>query len=81
MLVPYPHAAADHQRQNAKYMLEQGAAVYLEDNEISEKTLLSAILSLLTDRETLIKVQQSAMKLARYDGVDKIVQQLKNIIQ
>ncbi len=81
VLVPYPHAAADHQRQNAKYMLEQGAAVYLEDNEISEKTLLSAILSLLTDRETLIKVQQSAMKLARYDGVDKIVQQLKNIIQ
>lgn len=81
VLVPYPYAAADHQRKNAKYMLEQGAAIYLEDNEVSEKTLLSAILSLLTDREKLIKVQQAAMKLARYDGVEKIVHQLKEIIQ
>lgn len=79
ILVPYPHAAADHQRKNAKYMVEQGAALYLEDNEVTEKTLLTVILSLLTDKEKLIKVQQGALKLARYDGVEKIVSQLKHI--
>ena len=60
-------------------MVEQGAALYLEDNEVTEKTLLTAILSLLTDKEKLIKVQQGALKLARYDGVEKIVSQLKHI--
>lgn len=81
ILVPYPHAAADHQRKNAKYMVEQGAALYLEDNEVNEKTLLSAILSLLTDKEKLIKIQQCALRLAKYDGVDKIVVQLKNLVK
>lgn len=81
ILVPYPHAAADHQRKNAKYMVEQGAALYLEDNEVNEKTLLSSVLSLLTDKEKLIKTQQGALRLAKYDGVKNIVEQLKNLIK
>ncbi len=79
ILIPYPHAAADHQRKNAKYMLEKGAALYLEDNEVTDKTLLSSVLSLVIDKDNLIKVQQNALKLARYDGVEKIVNQLKCI--
>jgi UDP-N-acetylglucosamine--N-acetylmuramyl-(pentapeptide) pyrophosphoryl-undecaprenol N-acetylglucosamine transferase len=31
ILVPYPHAAADHQRYNAKAMEKAGTALYLED--------------------------------------------------
>lgn len=79
ILIPYPHAAADHQRKNAKYMFEQGASLYLEDHELNEKTLLENLTLLITNKEKLAKLQGAAMKLAKYDGVDKIVSQLKKI--
>lgn len=79
ILVPYPHAAADHQRKNAKYMLEQGASLYLEDDDINEKTLLEMLTLLITDREKLTTLQGAAIKLAKYDGVEKIVGQLRNL--
>ncbi len=81
ILIPYPHAAADHQRKNAKYMLEQGASLYVEDHDINEKTLLENLTLLITDREKLAKFQGAAMKLAKYDGVDKIVKQLENLVK
>lgn len=81
ILIPYPHAAADHQRKNARYMVEQGAALYLEDHDVNEKTLLESLTLLITDREKLAKLQGCAMKLAKYDGVEKIVGQLCNIIK
>lgn len=80
ILIPYPHAAADHQRKNAKYMLERGASLYIEDHDINEKTLLENLTLLITDREKLAKLQGAAMKLAKYDGVDKIVKQLENLV-
>lgn len=79
ILIPYPHAAADHQRKNAKYMFDQGAALYLEDHDVNEKTLLENLTLLITNKEKLAKLQGAAMKLAKYDGVDKIVSQLKKI--
>jgi len=34
ILVPYPHAAADHQTENARAMVEEGAAVICADGDI-----------------------------------------------
>lgn len=79
ILIPYPYAAADHQRKNAKYMLAQCAALYIEDNDVNEKTLLDNLTSLITNREQLLSLQTSAAKLAKYDGVQKIVEQILNI--
>ncbi len=79
LLIPYPHAAADHQRKNAQYMVEQGASLYLEDHDVNEKTLLENLTLLITDREKLARLQGCAMKLAKYDGVDKIAAQLQSV--
>ena len=79
ILVPYPHAAADHQRKNAKYMVEKGAALYLEDSDVNEKTLLENIVSLITNPEKLHSLQEAALKLAKFDGVENIVEQLENV--
>ena len=79
ILIPYPYAAADHQRKNAKFMLDEGASLYLEDHDVNEKTLLENLTLLITDKSKLAKLQGAAMKLAKYDGVDKIVAQLKDI--
>jgi UDP-N-acetylglucosamine--N-acetylmuramyl-(pentapeptide) pyrophosphoryl-undecaprenol N-acetylglucosamine transferase len=44
ILIPYPHAAADHQTENARAMAEQGAAEIVEDAAAAEK-LMPAILA------------------------------------
>ncbi len=79
ILIPYPHAAADHQRKNAQYMVEKGASLYLEDNETNEAHLKNLIEELLTNSEKLNTLKANALALAKYDGVQKIVEQLKNI--
>lgn len=79
ILIPYPHAAADHQRENAKYMLEKGAALYLEDADVSKETLLTKVEELLNDREKLSSIQNNTLLLARPDATKDIIAQLKGI--
>ncbi len=76
ILVPYPFAAADHQRKNAKYMQEQGAALYLEDSETRAGTLLELISGLLKNPEELARIQNNALSLAKFDAVDSISEKL-----
>jgi len=80
ILVPYPHAAADHQRKNAQYMVEKRAALYLEDADTTKDTLLIAIEQLLDSKEKLKTIQENAKKLAKLDATKDIVSQLKGII-
>lgn len=79
ILIPYPHAAADHQRKNAKYMVEKSASLYLEDSETDEVKLGEKIEFLLNNPNKLSQLQENALKLAKYDGVEKIVEQLQSI--
>lgn len=80
ILVPYPHAAADHQRKNAQYMVEKRAALYLEDADTTKDTLLIAIEKLLDNPEKLKEIQKNAFALAKLDATKDIVKQLKGII-
>lgn len=81
ILVPYPHAAADHQRKNAKYMVEKGASLYLEDSDTNELNLEKLIINLIQNKDTLSSLQENAQKLAKYDGVYEIVKQLEDIVK
>lgn len=78
IFVPYAYAAADHQRKNAKYMLNNGAGLYLEDGATNGETLLKKIEIFSNDEEYLKSVQQKALSLAKYDGASRIVEQIKN---
>lgn len=77
--VPYPYAAADHQRKNAKSMVECGAGLYLEDADTTAEKLFDIVASLLNSPERLADIQAAAQKLAKYDAVEKIAGQIKAI--
>lgn len=73
ILVPYPHAAANHQFFNAKAMENQGAAVVLEDKDCTGEALLVVILELLKDDEKFIRMAQNSKKLAKPDAARNLV--------
>lgn len=80
VLIPYPYAAADHQRKNAQFMVEKRAALYLEDADTTKDTLLIAIEQLLDNEEKLKTIQKNALSLAKPDATKNIIKQLKGII-
>lgn len=79
IFVPYPHAAADHQRKNAKFMVEKGAGLYLEDNDINSELLFDTISYLVNNNVKLSQLKENSHALAKFDGTEKIVKQLKEI--
>lgn len=59
VLVPYPHATADHQRGNAEVVMSAGAAVMIDDAALSPDTLAAAVAAIVTD-----SARAGAMSLA-----------------
>ncbi len=49
VLVPYPHAAADHQTRNAAVLADDGAAILLPETELSGSRLAEEIVGLSAD--------------------------------
>ncbi len=76
ILVPFPYAASDHQRKNAKYIVQYDAGMYLEDSETTPQTLLKLIEILINNPQRLEQIRINSGKLAKFDGVEKIIEQL-----
>jgi UDP-N-acetylglucosamine--N-acetylmuramyl-(pentapeptide) pyrophosphoryl-undecaprenol N-acetylglucosamine transferase len=65
VLVPYPHAAGDHQSENARWMAEAGAAVTIADSELSASRLREEVAALLGDGGRLAAMARASRALAR----------------
>ena len=58
-------------------MLKAGAGLYLEDSDTTPETLLNMLSELTKDSEKLSSIQNAALSLAKYDGIQKIIEQIK----
>ena len=72
VLVPYPHATADHQMTNARYFESAGAAVIIPDAELSGPRLAQEVGRLLADRARLSAMSRACARLARPRAADEI---------
>ena len=79
ILVPYPYAAANHQRINAKSLLDMGACIYIEDKNLDPNKLRETIVELLENPVKMNYIKQNASHLAKFDATEKIVECLKSI--
>ncbi len=68
ILVPYPHATADHQSANAAWMSEAGAAETIEDSALSGATLAGHVAALFDDGARLGGMASASAALARPDA-------------
>ncbi len=75
ILVPYPHATADHQAKNARWLAEAGAAVVLPDDECTGERLRALVGALLADRRRLEGMGDAARAVGRPDAADRIAEE------
>jgi UDP-N-acetylglucosamine--N-acetylmuramyl-(pentapeptide) pyrophosphoryl-undecaprenol N-acetylglucosamine transferase len=78
ILVPYPYAAADHQTENAKAMLESGAAVIIRDAELGEK-LLTTIEILLANPTQLQLMRAKALEVGNPEATGVLARAVVNL--
>jgi UDP-N-acetylglucosamine--N-acetylmuramyl-(pentapeptide) pyrophosphoryl-undecaprenol N-acetylglucosamine transferase len=76
ILVPYPHAAGDHQSTNARWMREGGAAITIADGELTAGRLARDVAALLADRTRLRAMATAAERLARPDAAAAVAGEL-----
>lgn len=81
VLIPYPYAAQDHQRKNAKEMFNKGVSLYLEDSECNENTLLEKINELIDNPQKLFYMKEKVQEIAQKNPADEIVSLLKSTIK
>ena len=74
ILVPYPHATADHQTLNARHFERGGGAVLVPDAELDRVPAL--VDELLADRARLDAMRAAMLRMARPGAADEIAEEL-----
>ena len=77
VLVPYPHAVDDHQTGNARFLSDSGAAVLMQQTELTPESL-AALLNNLT-RDKLLAMAQAARALAKPDATRQVAEICKEL--
>lgn len=71
ILVPFPHAVDDHQTKNAMFLVNAGAAILLQQRELTPSRLVEAIGD-LSDKTLLKKMSNRAKELAVLDAGTRV---------
>ncbi|UCF69168.1 MAG: undecaprenyldiphospho-muramoylpentapeptide beta-N-acetylglucosaminyltransferase [Acidobacteriota bacterium] len=72
ILVPYPFAADDHQRANARALADGGAAVVIDPDELSGERLREEIERLAHDPKRVSAIGTAARRLGRPDAARRV---------
>lgn len=78
ILIPYPFAMS-HQAENAKVFSEKGAAITIDEKDLSAKLFKDNIASLLNDRNRLNEMAKSAASLSIPEASDRLAEQILNL--
>jgi UDP-N-acetylglucosamine--N-acetylmuramyl-(pentapeptide) pyrophosphoryl-undecaprenol N-acetylglucosamine transferase len=68
VLIPYPYATADHQRENAEALARAGGAAVIEDEDLTGEQLVATLAPLLDDPATYEAMAQGARAFGRPDA-------------
>ena len=72
LLVPFAAAADDHQRINAQTLRDAGAALMLEEKELSGATLADALTALVDAPERIQAMESASRRLGQADAAARV---------
>ena len=74
ILVPYPHATADHQTSNAQHFARGGGAIVVDQSELARIPALAE--ELLADPARLARMREAMLALAEPDAAEVVADEL-----
>jgi UDP-N-acetylglucosamine--N-acetylmuramyl-(pentapeptide) pyrophosphoryl-undecaprenol N-acetylglucosamine transferase len=74
LFVPYPAAVDDHQTANAKPMADAGAAIIVQEAELTPTLLADLLRDWLQSRASLMQRAEKARALAKPDALNRITE-------
>jgi UDP-N-acetylglucosamine--N-acetylmuramyl-(pentapeptide) pyrophosphoryl-undecaprenol N-acetylglucosamine transferase len=72
VLVPFPHAVDDHQTANGRFLADRGAALLVQQRELTPEKLAQIITAL--DRPKLLEMAAKARELGKPDAARQVAQ-------
>lgn len=79
VLVPYPHATADHQTTNARLLVDAGAAVMFPDARIDDEAFADELLGLLADPGHRAAMRERARGLEQERAAERLADALEGL--
>jgi UDP-N-acetylglucosamine--N-acetylmuramyl-(pentapeptide) pyrophosphoryl-undecaprenol N-acetylglucosamine transferase len=80
IMVPFPHAAGDHQSANARALARRGAALMLPQSELTAERIARLAGDLIGDRERLLNMAGVARSMGKRGAADLILRECRAII-
>lgn len=81
ILIPSPNVAENHQFYNAKALADNGAAVIIEEKDLTGEKLIETVASLIDDKEKLESMSAAALKMAVTDSNERIYKVIMNLLK
>ena len=78
ILIPSPNVTDNHQYKNAKILSDSGAAVIIEEKDLTCELLLEKVKLLSENPENRKRLSKCIEKFAKRDSTDKILKIIKN---
>lgn len=79
ILIPSPYVAENHQFHNAMALVNNNAAVIIEEKDLTPEKLTQTVNELLSDRSRLSQIGENARKMAVLDATERIYNTLCEI--
>jgi UDP-N-acetylglucosamine--N-acetylmuramyl-(pentapeptide) pyrophosphoryl-undecaprenol N-acetylglucosamine transferase len=79
VLVPYPHATADHQTTNARYLVDAGAALLVSDDQLDEPAFPEALLGLVDDPARRARMRSAAAGLGQDRAASALADRVESV--
>jgi len=80
LLVPYPHATGDHQRENAHALARAGGAVVVDDDDVSGRTLVDALSPVVDDAARYADLARGARAFGRPDAAENVARLVLQLV-
>ena len=81
VLIPFPHAAGDHQVKNALAFSNSGAAVILPQFQLQSGDLETTVLELFQQPDKIKGMEEKSIQMAAPDAISKIISTIMEIAE
>jgi UDP-N-acetylglucosamine--N-acetylmuramyl-(pentapeptide) pyrophosphoryl-undecaprenol N-acetylglucosamine transferase len=81
ILIPSPNVTDNHQEYNARTLEKAGAALVFTEQQLTDTTLMKAVVPLLENKTRLEQMARCSLNLGIRDGTQRIYREMKQLIQ